>query len=548
MFKNKRLMNKLHLQYLFLIIVSLYGCAAMKNPEGGPRDTTPPKILRSTPKNLSTNFSANKITIDFDEYVKLTNEFKEFTISPEQERPPILKIKSRSLEVTLQDSLEKNTTYTLNFGKAITDINEGNAIKNFSYVFSTGPTLDSLSITGNVRNALSGAPELDAVVLIIPLARDTIFGKRKPSIYTTTDSSGNFKLSNLKKDSYKIYALKEKTAGDKIYQQFNDEVGFIKDPVVLAKNIDSLKLTVFKELATVFRVLDRKLNNDGSITISFNQNLRKPEIKVIEPATVDKGKYVQFNKTNDSVKVWLGDLTFDSVKVAIRDEGKDLDTIKFTRGKKDTYTRNIAAGDNIEGGLLNPNKDLQLYFNFPIENIDLAKVTLLEDSIPRKGFTMVKDSLNILGYTFKYPWKKNEKYILTFNDGAITAIFNAKNKELTKSFTLGNADDYGTLVLKVEVPDTTKRYILQIVNEKKDNVVSSNPIANNTTITFSNYRAGTYFARIVYDDNKNGIWDTGNVKAGIQPEKIWFVTGELSIKANWDRSEIIKIPRLNIKD
>lgn len=541
MAKNERLINRLQLLAPFLIMLAIYGCAAMKNPEGGPRDTEPPKVLKSEPKNLSTNFSAKKITIDFDEYIKLANEFKEFTISPEQEKPPILKAKLKRLEITLQDSLEKNTTYTLNFGKAIADINEGNAIKNFSYVFSTGPTLDSLSIAGNVKNALTGQPELDAIVLAIPLARDTIFGKKKASIYTATDSSGNFKLNNLKKDRYKIYALKEK-AGDKIYQQVNDEVGFIKDPIELTKNIDTLQLVIFKELATVFRVLDRKLNNDGSITMDFNQHLRKPEITVIEPAALDQGKKVQFNLTNDSVRVWLNDLTFDSVKVAIKDEGKSLDTVKFTRGRKDTYTRNISAIDNVEGGLLNPNRNLHLTFNFPIEKIDPAKVMILEDSIPRKGLIIQKDSLNLLGYTFKYPWKKNEKYILKLNEGAVTAIFNTTNKEINKPFSLGNPDDYGTLILKVEVPDTTKNYILQIVNEKKETVVSSQRIYNNTSVTFSNYRSGIYYARIVYDENKNGIWDTGNVKEGIQPEKIWYNTQELSIKANWDRTEVVKIP------
>ncbi|MDQ7947265.1 MAG: Ig-like domain-containing protein [Pedobacter sp.] len=513
----------------------------MKTPEGGPRDTTPPKVVKSEPKNLSTNFKSDKIVIDFDEYIKLTNEFKEFTISPEQEKPPILKAKLKRLEITLQDSLEKNTTYTLNFGKAVTDINEGNAIKNFSYVFSTGPRIDSLSIAGSVKNALTLQPEIDAIVLAIPLARDSIFGKRKPSIYTVTDSSGNFKLNNLKKDQYKIYALKEKS-GDKIYQQFNDEVGFIKDPITLDRNIDSLQLTIFKELASVFRIIDRKLNNDGSISMNFNQQLRKPSIQVIDPMAIDQGKLVQFNRTNDSVRVWLADLSFDSVKVVIKDEQKGLDTVKFTRGKKETYTRNITAGDNLQSGLLNPNNDLQLSFNFPIQSIDPAKITLLEDSIPRKGFTLVKDSSNILNYTVKYPWKKKEKYILKLNEGALTAIFNAKNKEINKTFMLGSEDDYGTLTLKINVPDTAKSYILEIVNEKKDVVVTTRKIVKSGPITLLNYRTGTYFARIVYDANKNGIWDTGNIKSGIQPEKIWYVPGELRLRANWIQEAEVNIP------
>jgi uncharacterized protein (DUF2141 family) len=541
MLKFEDLLNVFRFPIFFWIICIFCGCAAMQPPQGGPRDTQPPKVVKMEPKNLSVNFTAKKITMEFDEYIKLANEFKEFSISPEQDRPPILKAKLKKLEIELQDSLEKNTTYTLNFGKAITDINEGNAIKNFTYVFSTGPTLDSLSISGTVKNSLTGEREIDAVVLLLPLNRDTLFGKKKPSIYTTTDSSGVYKLTNLKKGTYKIYALKE-NAGDKIYQQINDEVGFFKDPIVLDKNLDSINITVFKEVASIFRLGDRKINSDGSISINYNQILRKPEITIIDPPAVNNGKKVQFNKTNDSVKVWLGDLSFDSIKVVIKDEGVPLDTFKITRGKRDVYTRSIAAGDNLENGMVNPNKNLKLNFNLPIENIDLNKIELLEDSIPRKGFTLEKDSSNMLAYIFKYPWKKNEKYILKINDGAITGIFNSKNKDLTKSFTLANPDDYGTLLLKIEVPDTTKNYILQIVNSKKDQVISSERIFKSTKIKISNYRVGNYFARIVYDENKNGVWDTGNIRNGLQPEKIWFAPGEFPIKANWDRTVDIKIP------
>ncbi|MFI5451486.1 Ig-like domain-containing protein [Pedobacter sp. UC225_61] len=543
MSKIEKITNRPYFYYLILIIALIYGCASIRTPEGGPKDTKPPKVLKMEPKNFTTNFKAKKITIEFDEYFKLQNEFKEFSISPEQERPPILKgSNTKKIEITLQDFLEKNTTYTLNFGKSIADITEGNVLKNFTYVFATGPTLDSLSISGNVKNALTGQPEIETIVFILPLSRDSLFGKKKPAIYTTTDSSGNYKLTNLKKDTYKVYALREK-GGDKIYQQNSDEVGFIKNPLVLNKNLDSVNLTVFKELASDFRIFDRKLNGDGSISMNFNQQLRKPKITVIEPTNIDANKKVRFNKTNDSVKIWLNDLSFDSIKVAIKDEGKGLDTIKFTRGKKDTYTRNIQAGDNLEGNLLNPYKDLKLHFNFPIDKIDVTKITLLEDSIPRTGLTLVKDSSDFLTYSVKYPWKTKEEYILKLADGALTGIFNSKNKDITKTFKLGNDDDYGTLILNVEVPDTTKNYILQVVNEKKEVVISSERIYKNTTVTFNKYRAGIYFARIVYDENKNGIWDTGNVKQGFQPEKIWYAPLELSIKANWDRKEKLIIPK-----
>ncbi len=540
MAKNGKHTFFINFRLLLIVAIFIYGCASMKSPEGGPRDTTPPKVLKMTPENLSTNFKAKKITIEFDEYIKLNNEFKEFSISPELEKAPELKAKLKRLEINLPDSLEQNTTYTLNFGKSIVDINEGNQLKNFTYVFATGPTLDSLTITGHVTNALSGEPEIEATVFIFPLSRDSLFGKKKPSIFTLTDSSGNFKLNNIKKDTYKIYALKEKN-GDRIYQQASDEIGFIKDPIVLNKNVDSIDLKIFKEIADNFRVVDKKLNNDGSIFISFNQKLNQPEISIIEPANIDKGKLFKFSKNGDSLSLWLDNFSFDSVKIALKNQGKTLDTIKFNRGKKDTYNRVIAISDNLENGVLNPNRDLIVHFNLPIKSIDESKIMLLEDSIPRKGFTLTKDSLDFLKYHLKYKWKPKEDYILTFKENAVTAIFDAKNKEIKKTFTLGQPLDYGTLTLSVETPDTSKNYILQIVNKEKE-VISSYPILRNTKITLANYKAGIYFARIVYDENKNGIWDTGNVKQGIQPEPIWYEPKEQSIRANWAREEIIKIP------
>ncbi|RDC56803.1 hypothetical protein DU508_06255 [Pedobacter chinensis] len=534
-----------NLKNLAVVITSLlfFGCASMQTPQGGPKDTTPPKVLSMTPKNQTRNFNAKKIVIEFDEYFKLNNEVKEFTISPDQERPPILKVRSKRLEITLQDSLEKNTTYTLNFGKAIADINESNTIKNLSYVFSTGNEIDSLSISGKVTNSLTDELEKEVTVFIFPVERDTLFGKKRPSIYTLTDSSGNYQLNNLRQGLYKVYALKESAGGgDKIYQQISDEIGFIKDPVNIDKNLENINLQVFKELASEFRVLDRKLSNDGIITIIFNQQLKNPKLTVTDPPSVDVGKYVHFNKTNDTAKVWLNDLSFDSVKVAIQDEGKVLQTLNFTRGKKDTYVRDLTITDNAGGGKLNPYQTYTLTFPFPITAADASKITLLEDSVKRTTFQLVKDSTDFLKYYIRYPWKNKRSYDLKFAAGAFTAIFNAKNKEVNKSFKLETADSYGTLSLRVEVPDTTKNYIVQFIDEKK-NVIKSSVLTKNSTIIFANYPAGKYFVRVVYDENKNGIWDTGNVKAGTQPEKIWYSTSEMSLRANWEREEKLVIPK-----
>lgn len=541
MTKNSILSNFKLFASLLLLSSVIYSCASIQQPQGGPRDTEAPKVLSMKPKNLSTNFQEKKILLEFDEYFKLQNEAKEFSISPELKVPPILKVKKKILEIDFPDSLEKNTTYTLNFGKLIADINENNVLKNFSYVFSTGPKLDSLSIKGKVTNSITGEPEIEAVAFILPLERDTIFGKGRPAIYALTDSSGNYSLNNLREGTYKIYALKEK-GGDKIYQQSTDEIGYLKEPIVLKKNLDSVNIQVFKEDASVFRILDKRINADGSISFAFNQKLQKPELTVAEPTNLDASKYVKYSKYNDSIKVWLTDLSFDSTKFNIKEDGKLLQSTTINRGKKETYTRVLNATDNLEDRTLNPNKALKLTFNFPILSTDISKIQLLEDSVQRTNFTLEKDSLDFLSYYIKYPWRVKKSYEMKFEPGAFTAIFNAKNKELKKEFKLGSKDDYGTLILKIIVPEKDKSYIVEVIDENK-NAVNSMVITNDTTVRFNNYKAGKYFTRITYDSNKNKKWDTGNVAKGTQPEKIWNEPKELSIRALWERNETINIPK-----
>jgi uncharacterized protein (DUF2141 family) len=534
---------------LLIFVMGIYhiglfsGCASPKSVEGGPRDTTPPKVLRMVPEDLTTNFKAERIVIQFDEFFKLQDQFKEFNISPDVERQPQLKVNKRSLEISFQDTLEKNTTYTLNFGKMIADINESNVIKNFTYVFSTGPKLDSLSLSGQVTDAITGLPVLDAVAYIVPITRDTILGKQKPSIYTTTDSSGRYSLKNLRADTYKVYALKEE-GGDKVYQQNTDQIGFIKDSLVLTGNVTDVNLRVFKENPIVFRLNDRKINPDGSILITWNQKLREPGIVVSEPANLNTGKLFKFSKTNDSVRVWLSDLSFDSVKVGITDSNKVLQTARITRGKKDTYQRNLMATANLEGNLLNPNDVLRFTFPSPVTATDPTKIELLEDSVKITNFQFVPDSADFLSYQVRYRWVPKRAYEIRFAPGAITGQFNSKNKEFRKTFELANADDYGTLQVNVTVPEAGKNYVVQVTNEQNA-VINQLSVARDTTLTFRNYKAGKYFLRVVYDTNKNGLWDTGIVAKGLQPERMYNDPKELSIRANWERKEAIAIPDEN---
>lgn len=544
MTENRLLSFAMSLCCLVLAISLMVSCASIgPGPQGGPKDSIPPKVLNMLPENLTRNFASKKVVITFDEYFKLNDQFKQFSISPDVEVLPTLRVRGKTLEIEFTDTLESNTTYTLNFGKSIVDVNEGNSLKNFSYVFSTGPQLDSLTISGNIRNAQTGKPEIEAAAILIPFGRDTLFEKKKASIYALTDSSGNYKISNLREGKYHMYALKEQSS-DKIYQQSTDEVGFVKDPIVLTKDTQQVNMLVFKETAETFRVVDRRLNTDGTITMNFNQELDHPGVTIIEPANLDATKKYKFSSTGDSVKVWLTDLSFDSTKVSITNGGQLLQTVKFNRGKKETYTRSLIAADNLEGNLLNPNHPLIFNFGFPIESVNPSRITLTEDSVKKTDFKLEKDSSNFLAYKFIYPWRPGRIYEIKADTGAFASGFDTRSKIFTKKFELAKKDDYGTLKVKILTPEPNKQYLLEITNENK-NVVSRLTVNQDTTVSFTNYRAGKYFIRIVYDTNKNGKWDTGNYKKGVYPEKIFHEPKELSIRANWDRNETITLPKEN---
>lgn len=533
---------------LFLMIISfivttiLYqGCASIQTPTGGPRDSIPPKVIKETPANFTTNFRSDEIDIQLDEYFKISNESKEFSISPAMDKNPFFKVRKKILNIQLQDTLAPNTTYTINFGRGLVDYNEGNVLKNYMYVFSTGNKIDSLTISGSVTNTLTKKPVLDATVFIIPISQDTIFGKRRANIFTTTDSAGNFNLKYLRANTYKIYALKEE-GGDRVYNSPNEEIAFLSEPLVFTKDTAGIKLELFKQEARSFRIVDRKIEKDGKILFIFNQQLKKPGIRILQPEQLDQSKIVELSRTNDTLSMWTAKMDFDSIQVAITNEGKDIDTSVIRRNKKDEYNRELRISDNVPSSRIKPGTDLVLTFSAPIgDKIDPSKITFLQDSISISGLRIIRDTSSTRKYVFKYPWRLEKSYILKLDENAFTGRFGGTNKPFEKIFSRDEELNYGNLALSVAVPDTARQYIVQLLNEK-DELLRENTINKNTVIQYNMYSVGKYHFRVVYDANRNSKWDTGDVYAKKQPEKIWNAAVEITLRANWELEEKLSIP------
>lgn len=225
----------------FITIISLIGssCANIIPPSGGPRDSLPPVLVNATPKDSTLNFKSNRITLTFDEYVDLQEVQQNLLFTPTFESNPVIEAKLRTLTLRLRDSLEPNTTYTFNFGNAIKDINEGNVLKNFTYVFSTGSYLDSLEISGNVVLAQTGKVDSTLTVILHTTLKDSAVVNQRPRYATRVDSSGNFTFKNLPKDTFAIYAIGE--AGIlRRYTNASQLFAFANEPVIAGSTVPTM--------------------------------------------------------------------------------------------------------------------------------------------------------------------------------------------------------------------------------------------------------------------------------------------------------------------
>lgn len=523
----------------------MLGCASIKRPEGGPRDTIAPEVVKEFPKNYTVNFKSNKIIIQMDEFFKLQNQSKEFSVSPEMPKAPILRVNKKALEIEIQDTLEKNITYTMNFGEMIQDVNESNKLLNYTYVFATGPKLDSLQLSGSVMDGLTlKNAEKGTLVFLVPVDRDTILGKKRPSIYTYTDSSGRFQLKNLRKEAYHLYAIEDK-GGDKIYQANTDQLAFASETIFLNRDTAVSPLKLFRELPPKYLITNRQINSDGSIGIVLNKPNKTTKITVLDPKELEVTKQVMYSKGRDTIKLWLTNMDFDSVRLQVQNTDTIMPSFKLTKSKNVKYKRDLLIKDNVPAGTLALGRYYEGEVNFPLENVDPKAIELLEDSVKRTNFNLVRDTANVLKYSIQYPFKFKKNYIINYSEGALQGKYGTKNTKFSSVFKLASNDDFGTLTVKFKRKDTIHKnasYLIQLLNIEDYKVLISQAIHADTTIAYKNFPAKKYFLRVVYDTNQNQEWDPGNVITRTQPEKVWIAPKQMYLRANWETEETIEIP------
>jgi uncharacterized protein (DUF2141 family) len=526
----------------------LASCARVGSPTGGPKDIIPPKIVKSTPPNLSTDFKAKGFNVTFNEYVDLKDINNQLLISPPMIKAPVIQIKKRSVVATFQEPLRDNTTYSFNFGNAIVDITEGNIYGNFQYVFSTGNHIDSLKVNGKIQIEKSNS--FDKGILVM-LYADSIWNdstpiKKRPSYFSKTDAKGNFTISYVAPGKYHIFALKDAN-NNYLFDSPSEIVAFTDNIIDPSKNDSTLTLHLFEESYGKQHLLRAQNVQYGKFLFAFSQPATNVKITDLKgnpfgmsnlPNSKKPWEFKEFSSHLDTISYWINDLSKDSLHLIITDSINFRDTVnigilkKFQKkaAEKKTFTINANVKNrDIFDFFLN----LNLKFPNPIKEYDQAKVVLKEDSTIITQYKVIFEDKAMRNFGINYKWKEDGTYHLFIPKGVFADIYGNVNDTLKIDFKIKNAGSYGNMTLKLKAPSATSNYIIQLVDER-DNIIKQDIVKGDAKIEYPNLYPQKYRLKAIFDDNGNEKWDTGNYLKKIQPEKIIYYKEILGIRANWD--------------
>jgi hypothetical protein len=449
------------------ITVTGPGCANIVPPTGGPRDSLPPRLVSVKPADSTTNFTGKKISFEFDEFVDLDNIQENLLVSPTPKINPDVQRKLRTVTVTIKDTLEPNTTYSINFGNAIKDINEGNQLKNFTYIFTTGTALDSLALSGKVIVAESGKTDSTLIVVLHSSFDDSAVTKERPRYVTRVDKEGHFTFRNLPSDTFAIYAMKDES-GQRRYMRKSQLFAFADSPAITGKS--------------------------GPFTLYA---YTEKEDTVKKPATT----------LRPGAKATAGATQAD---------------------------KRLRIETNLQGGLLPLLSNLEIYFKqAPLKYFDTSKIIFANEKMePLRGHRFVQDTSN-KKITLFYNWTENTAYNLVVKQDVAEDTSGRKLlRDDTLAFRTKKSSDYGLVRLRLLNLDLSKNPVLQFV--QGDQVKFSFPLTSREFYARL-FEPGEYELRILFDQNRNGIWDAGEFFGKhIQPEKVQPIPRRLEVKANWD--------------
>lgn len=554
-----------------LLPVFVPSCAnTTEAPKGGPKDTIPPYIvnIKPLPGEVMFPLEKGKIVFYFDEYVTIKTPGDIF-LSPPLEKKPKARIVGKSLVITFEKPLQPNTTYTLNLNGAIADNNEGNKFPGFTYVFSTGEQIDSMFVTGTVLDCNTLSPVKGATVMLYKDHSDSAIFLSRPYAAGKTDDWGYFVLPYIQDTLYRLYAIKD-TGEDNIYNPDVDRVAFI-DSLIRPewKVADSIPELLKYDMTDTLGCQERRSQYELKVFREFpskqfivnkvRMSPRSAYITFMAPdAWIDSlwfGGYPadrvisQFNIQQDSLELWLNDRrpAPDTLHLFVNYRKTDslgvlkpeLEHVKLVMDpdvKKNfskSRRRNLKHEDTTCVFTLKaePEKVEQdgfvLEFNYPIiyEHFDSLRFRYVNPKQKEftDKFTVERDSLNLRRYTIrpKVKFQPGFEYFLKVPHRSFKDINGFWSDSTEVKVSLPTDESLSTL--HAEITGVDRKYIIDLLDEKRSKVLRSYIIDKDCTLDFPYLREGKYYMRVADDGNRNSIVDTGDLLQHRQPEPVRFV-------------------------
>ena len=580
----------------------IVSCARMGQPDGGWYDDTPPRVVHTDPADKGTGVKSKKVTITFDEFIKLEDATSKVVISPPQIEPADIKASGKKIVVELKDSLMDNTTYTIDFSDAISDNNEGNPMGNYTYSFSTGERIDTFEVSGNVLDATNLEPIKGILVGLYDDLSDTVFA-RKPFIRVSrTDSRGRFVIRGIAPGTYRVYALQD-ADGNYIYSQKSEMLAFshetfnpyakpdIRQDTVWRDTLridsiirtpythfypDDIVLRAFTALQTDRYLVKSERAEPNKLNFYFSYgNDSLPQLRGLN-FNSDSAFVVDSNLKNDTITYWIKDTTLintDSLTLEARylitdstgtlvmqtDTLEMIPKMSYERRMKQEEKENEKwlkeqekkkkkgeAYDSIMplkplepqisgGGTITPEQNIFFTMPTPLQKCDTSAIHLYSkiDTLWYKSrFEWLPVPGNIKKFELRAEWRPDIEYSLEVDSAAFVDIYGLVSKSVKQGIKVSSNDEFGSLIVNVSGQRDSATVIVQLLGSN-DNVQKEAKVVDGAA-EFFYLKAGKYYLKAFVDNNDNGLWDTGDYYADLQPEDVYYYPKEVECKEKWD--------------
>ncbi|MBJ2173144.1 Ig-like domain-containing protein [Aureibaculum sp. A20] len=516
----------------FLLVLFLTDCAKRGRPTGGDKDEDAPLLEKSFPANYSTNFKGKELKLIFDEYVKLKDVNTQLIISPPLKSSPLitpLGTASKTITIKILDTLKENTTYSFNFGQSVTDNNEGNVFNNFKFVFSTGPIIDSLKVSGNIKDAFNKKTDENVSVMLYEINEafnDSVIYKEKPYYVGNTLDSTVWEITNIKAGEYLLMALGDKSK-NYTFDPKEDKIGFEQKNITIPTD-SSFSIKLFKEILP-FRFTRPFEVSKGHIQFGYEGLADSIKIEPLRVAP-DFKSVSSFEKDKDTLNYYFNGSVADSIQFKVSNR-EIIDTVIVKLRSKKVDTLRLTKLNSGEFQLKN---QLKISSNLPLASVDTTKIDFFDqDTILVKYDMKISEDKSELIFNFEK--KYNQKYTMDILPNSIFNFFEQSNDTIKYKFSTKKVEDYGKLF--VTLKGVKKFPIIVQLLSSKEKIVQEIYATEEQQYDFIDLLPGKYLLRVIYDVNGNKKWDTGNFLRKEQPEKVIYLEFTNDVRANWEMPE-----------